>query len=51
MRSRVLSELGLRTEGGEMVLLQVSGETYVYNEAGEWQISSMATEEGAMAKL
>ena len=47
VRSRVLSELGLRTEGGdETVLLQVSGETYAYNRVGEWQISSMATEAG-----
>ena len=46
VRSRVLSELGLRTRGGETVLLEVSGETYTYNRAGEWQISSMATEAG-----
>ena len=41
-----MSELGLRTQGGETVLLEVSGETYTYNRDGEWQISSMATEAG-----
>ena len=42
----MLGELGLRTQGGETVLLEVSGETYTYNRDGEWQISSMATEAG-----
>ena len=46
VRSRVLGELGLRTQGGETVILEVSGETYTYNRDGEWQISSMATESG-----
>ena len=46
VRSRVLAELGLREEGGETVLLEVSGETFVYDPAGEWQISSMSTEAG-----
>ena len=35
VRSRVLSELGLRTQGGETVLLQVSGETYTYDRDGD----------------
>ena len=46
VKSRVLSELGLRTQGGETVLLEVSGETYTYDRDGEWQISSMSTEAG-----
>ena len=46
VRSRILSELGLRTKGGETVLMEVSGETYTYDRNGEWQISSMSTEAG-----
>ena len=46
VRSRVLLELGLRTQQGETVFVEVSGETYTYNRDGEWQISSMATEAG-----
>ena len=46
VKSRILSELGLRTQGGETVLLEVSGETYTYDRGREWQISSMTTEAG-----
>ena len=46
VKSRVLGELGLRTQGGGTVLLEVSGETYTYNRNREWQISSMSTEAG-----
>ena len=56
VKSRVLGELGLRTQGGtavglraqsgETVLLEVSGETYTYDRNREWQISSMSTEAG-----
>ena len=46
MKSRVLSELGLRTQGEETVLLEISGETYTYDRDGEWQISSMSTSAG-----
>ena len=43
VRSRVLRELGLRTQGGQTVLMEVSGETYLYDRDGEWLISSMST--------
>ncbi len=46
VKSRILSELGLRTQGGETVLMEVSGETYTYDKGREWQISSMTTEAG-----
>ena len=46
VKSRVLSELGLRTQGEETVLLEISGETYTDDRGGEWQISSMSTSAG-----
>ncbi len=42
VRSRV-RELGLRTQGRQTVLMEVSGETYLYDRDGEWLISSMST--------
>ena len=45
VRTRVLEELGLRTEGGATVLMEVSGETFLYDRsrADEWQISTLST--------
>ena len=53
VRSRVLSELGLRTQGGETVLLEVSSETWTYDRArdNQWQISSMATQVDAEGRV
>ena len=46
VKNRILTELGLRLQGDETVLLEVSGETYTYDRDREWQISSMSTEAG-----
>lgn len=53
VRSRVLQELGLRTQQGETVLLEVSGEAYTYSreDADQWQISSMATQVDAAGQV
>jgi len=53
VRSRILSELGLRTQGGETVLLEVSSETWTYDRSrdDQWQISSMATQVDAEGRV
>ena len=52
VRSRVLSELGLRTEGGdETVLLQVLGETNAYTRLGSGRSPPWPPKRGAMARL
>ena len=53
VRSRILSELGLRTQGGETVLLEVSQETWTYDRSrdSQWQISSMDTQVDAEGRV
>jgi len=53
VRSRILSELGLRTQGGETVLLEVSSEVWTYDRSrdDQWQISSMATQVDAEGRV
>ena len=53
VRSRILQELGLRTQDGETVLLEVSSERWTYDRSRdtEWQISSMVTQVDAEGRV
>jgi AAA domain len=44
VRTLVLNHLGLRTQGGRTVLLEVSGETYLYDRDREWLVDEMVTQ-------
>jgi hypothetical protein len=44
VRSFVLQSLQLRTEGGQTVLLEISGEVYYYDRDREWLLDEMTTE-------
>ena len=39
----MLKELGLQTQNGRTVLMEISDETFNYDRNGEWQISSLTT--------
>ena len=43
VKSYVLKELGLQTQNGRTVLIEISDETFSYDRNGEWQISSLTT--------
>jgi hypothetical protein len=43
VRSQVLGQLQVRTEGGRTVLLEISGETWYYDRDRPWLISEMET--------
>ena len=42
-KQAVLQQLGIRTQGGRTVLLEVSGETYYYDRDREWLKSELVT--------
>ena len=44
VKSYVLSQLQIRTQNGMSVIMEVSGETLLYDREGEWLISSLTTE-------
>ena len=46
VRSQVLGQLQVRTEGGRTVLLEISGETYYYDGSRPWHIDELVTEPG-----
>ena len=43
VKNYVLKELGLQTQNGRTVLIEISDETFSYDRNGEWQISSLTT--------
>ena len=43
VKSYVLRELGLQTQNGQTVLMEISDETFSYDRDGNWQISSLTT--------
>jgi len=43
VKSHVLKELGLQTQNGRTVLIEINEETFSYNRNVEWQISSLTT--------
>ena len=44
VKSHVLKQLAIRTQGGATVLMEISSETFTYDRPGEWLISSLTTE-------
>jgi hypothetical protein len=40
VKSYVLRELGMQTQNGQTVLMEISDETFSYDRNGDWQISS-----------
>ena len=44
VKSHVLQQLQIRSVGGRMVLMEVSGESFVYENSREWLISALTTE-------
>jgi len=38
VKSHVLQQLAIRTQGGATVLMEISGETFTYFMEGEWLI-------------
>ncbi len=43
VKSYVLKELGLQTQNGRTVLMEISDETFSYDRDSDWQISSLTT--------
>ena len=43
VKTRILEQLGIRTQGGRTVLLEISGETYYYDRTREWLKSELIT--------
>ena len=43
VKSYVLQELGLATQNGRTILMEISDETFSYDRDAEWQISSLTT--------
>ena len=52
VKSHVLQQLAIRTQGGATILMEISGETFSYDRDGEWLISELTTkvEDGEAVK-